>query len=56
MGSSSAIIRVAGHRLYATQVEGSVGNYNSIVFADLDQDGENELYVAGSLGLRRLVR
>ncbi|MGE3172050.1 MAG: hypothetical protein AB7O97_05440, partial [Planctomycetota bacterium] len=45
-----------GNLLYATQVEGSVGNYNSIVFADLDQDGENELYVAGSLGLRRWVR
>ncbi|MGE3173703.1 MAG: hypothetical protein AB7O97_13850 [Planctomycetota bacterium] len=41
---------------YQTLVEGAVGNYNAIEFADLDQDGENELYVAGSLGLRRWVR
>ncbi|MGE3171577.1 MAG: hypothetical protein AB7O97_03060 [Planctomycetota bacterium] len=41
---------------YQTRVEGAVGNYNAIEFADLDQDGENELYVAGSLGLRRWVR
>ncbi|MGE3172789.1 MAG: hypothetical protein AB7O97_09185 [Planctomycetota bacterium] len=49
--------------LYQTRVEGAVGAYNSIVIADLVDDsgaseqpgvdGTNELYVAGSLGLRR---
>ncbi|MGE3175540.1 MAG: hypothetical protein AB7O97_23150 [Planctomycetota bacterium] len=49
--------------LYQTRVEGAVGAYNSIVIADLvdrtgasevaGTDGTNELYVAGSLGLRR---
>ncbi|MGE3173871.1 MAG: hypothetical protein AB7O97_14700 [Planctomycetota bacterium] len=38
---------------YQTRVEGAVGNYNAIVFADLDGLPGNELYVAGSLGLRR---
>ncbi|MGE3175750.1 MAG: hypothetical protein AB7O97_24210 [Planctomycetota bacterium] len=49
--------------LYQTRVEGALGAYNSIVIADLvdasgaaevpGTDGINELYVAGSLGLRR---
>ncbi|MGE3354463.1 MAG: hypothetical protein AB7O84_22220 [Planctomycetota bacterium] len=49
--------------LYQTRVEGAVGAYNSIVISDLvdasgasevpGTDGVNELYVAGSLGLRR---
>ena len=45
-----------GPLLYHDQVEGALDAYNSIVIADLDGNNENELYVAGSLGLRRWVR
>lgn len=41
--------------IHQTQVEGSVGAYNSIVIADLNSDSSNEPYVAGSLGLRKWV-
>lgn len=37
------------------QVEGAVGAYNSLIVADLDGDGHQELYAAGSLGLRRWI-
>jgi hypothetical protein len=41
---------------YEAQVEGAIGCYNGIVIADLvGPDGQNELYVAGSLGLRRWI-
>ncbi len=42
--------------LWRTHVHGAVGCYNSLRIEDLDDDGHMELYVAGSSGLRRLVR
>ncbi|MGE3354678.1 MAG: hypothetical protein AB7O84_23310, partial [Planctomycetota bacterium] len=43
--------------LYETRVEGAVGAYNSLVIADLDPSAAgNELYAAGSLGLRKWVQ
>jgi hypothetical protein len=44
-----------GSLLCQAQVEGAVGAYNSIVIADLDGTAGNELYVAGSLGLRKWI-
>ncbi len=44
-----------GPLVYQTMVEGSVGAFNSIVIADLDDNGQNELYVAGSLGIRKFI-
>ena len=41
--------------LFRTRVEGALGAFNSIVVANLDQVPGNELYVAGSLGLRKFV-
>ena len=51
--------------LHVEEVEGALGAYNSMVIADFDDrsggvpvvgsDGQNELYVAGSLGLRKWV-
>jgi hypothetical protein len=35
---------------------GTIGFYNSIAIEDLDDDGKNELYVAGSLGLWRFTQ
>ncbi len=42
--------------LWRTHVHGAVGCYNSIRIEDLDNDGQVELYVAGSSGLWRFVR
>ncbi|MGE3171858.1 MAG: hypothetical protein AB7O97_04480 [Planctomycetota bacterium] len=43
--------------LYETRVEGAVGAYNSFVIADLDPEAAgNELYAAGSLGLRKWIQ
>jgi hypothetical protein len=39
--------------LCRTHVLGSIGFYNSMAIEDLNNDGHNELYVAGSLGLWR---
>ena len=39
-----------------TQVEGSVGAYNSIVIADIDGTAGKEMYVPGSLGLRKWIQ
>jgi len=41
--------------IWRTHLPGSIGNYNSIVVADLDANGVNELYVAGSWGLHRFT-
>ena len=41
--------------LYRTWLPGSLGCYNSIILADLDGVGANELYVAGSTGLHRFL-
>jgi hypothetical protein len=48
-----------GSLLYRTQLEGSIGAFNSIVVADLDAAPTapgNEIYVAGSLGLRKFIQ
>ncbi|MEO6595698.1 MAG: hypothetical protein ABIP94_13175, partial [Planctomycetota bacterium] len=42
--------------LWHTHVPGSVGNYNAIRITDLNSDGFNELYVAGSYGLWRFIQ
>ena len=42
--------------LWRTHIHGSAGCYNSLRVADLDNDGINELYIAGSSGLWRFVR
>ncbi|MEO6593940.1 MAG: hypothetical protein ABIP94_04220 [Planctomycetota bacterium] len=42
--------------LWHTHVPGAVGNYNSIRITDLNSDGFNELYVAGSYGLWRFIQ
>lgn len=39
-----------------THVLGAAGCYNAILIEDLDGDGLNELYIAGSLGLWRFIR
>ena len=39
--------------LWRTHVDGAAGFYNSIVPADLNGDGWDEIYVAGSKGLWR---
>src|SRR5206468_1803015 len=45
-----------GNLLYQAQVDGALGVYSSIVIADLDNPPNgNELYVAGSLGLRKWI-
>lgn len=41
--------------LYATRIEGSVGAFNGLLIEDLDGNPGNELYVAGSFGLRRFI-
>lgn len=46
-----------GTLLYKAQVGGSVGMHNGLVIADLDLNvAGNELYTAGSLGLRKWTR
>jgi hypothetical protein len=46
-----------GALLYKEKVEGALGAYNSIIIADLDPGAfGNEVYVAGSLGVRKWVR
>ncbi|MBM4059741.1 MAG: hypothetical protein FJ265_01395 [Planctomycetes bacterium] len=42
--------------IWRTHVWGSIGFYNSMVAADLDNDNKKELYVAGSRGVWRFVR
>lgn len=42
--------------LWRTHVHGSVGCFNSLRVADLDNDSFMELYVAGSSGLWRFVQ
>lgn len=39
--------------LWRTHIDGSAGFYNSILPADLNSDGWDEIYVAGSKGLWR---
>jgi hypothetical protein len=41
--------------IWRTNVTGSLGCYNSIVVDDLDADGLQELYLAGSQGIWRFV-
>ncbi len=36
-------------------LDGSLGANNSILIRDLDGDGKNELYIAGSLGIRKFT-
>ncbi len=36
-------------------LDGSLGANNSILIRDLDGDGKNELYIAGSLGVRKFT-
>ena len=42
-----------GFPLYQAQLAGSLGMFNSIEIGDFDNDGKVEVYVAGSLALRR---
>lgn len=42
-----------GALLQEIRVEGAVGVHNSFAIVDLDGDSKNELYAAGSLGLRK---
>ncbi|HEX5051702.1 MAG TPA: hypothetical protein VFZ65_08025 [Planctomycetota bacterium] len=42
--------------LWHTHVPGAADNYNGIRITDLNSDGFNELYVAGSYGLWRFVQ
>ena len=42
--------------LYRTWAVGSLGAYNSIIIDDLDLDGANEMYVAGSMGVHKYVQ
>jgi hypothetical protein len=41
--------------IWRTFIPGAVGMFNSIVLADLDQNGDDELYLAGSWGIHRLT-
>jgi hypothetical protein len=47
---------VAMQEIWRTHVMGAIGFYNSIAIEDLDGDGLNELYIAGSLGLWRFTQ
>ncbi|MBK8977366.1 MAG: hypothetical protein IPM29_15755 [Planctomycetes bacterium] len=40
-----------GQEILHTWLPGSLGAYNSIVIDDLDQNGKNEMYIAGSQGI-----
>lgn len=42
--------------LWRANVPGAVGFYNAIYMEDLDLDGQNELYVSGSLGIWRFTQ
>jgi hypothetical protein len=42
--------------VWRTHVLGAIGFHNSIAIEDLDDDGKNELYIAGSLGLWRFTQ
>jgi hypothetical protein len=44
-----------GALLYRTWVPGALGFYNSIIAADLNNNGTKELYLAGSYGLYRFI-
>jgi hypothetical protein len=41
---------------WRTHVDGGIGFFNSIVAADLNDDGYVEIYVAGSKGLWRFTQ
>ena len=42
--------------VWRTHLHGATGFYNSIAIEDLNADGKNELYIAGSLGLWRFTQ